>query len=199
MTDLFQEPDDATPLPPEQRIALRQPHITSRLDLNLAEEANIAKGLAQVKGRRGLKPSDLLSTDFACRFHKQIFGDVWTWAGDFRTSDVNIGCVKYQQIAAELKVMFDDVRYWIEHKTYLPDEIAVRLHHRLVAIHPFTNGNGRSARLMADLLVERLGGKPFTWGGGILRNVGELRTDYIAALKAADNHDIGLLIAFARS
>lgn len=199
MTDLFQEPDDATSLPPEQRIALRQPHITNRLDLNLAEEANIAKGLAQVKGRRGLKPSDLLSTNFACRFHKQLFGDVWTWAGDFRTNDVNIGSVKYQQISAELKVMFDDVRYWIEHKTYLPDEIAVRLHHRLVAIHPFTNGNGRSARLMADMLVERLGGKPFTWGGGILRNVGELRTDYIAALKAADNHDIGPLVAFARS
>jgi Fic-DOC domain mobile mystery protein B len=95
--------------------------------------------------------------------------------------------------------MFDDVRYWVEHKTYSPDEISVRLHHRLVTIHPFTNGNGRSARLTADLLVERLGAMPFTRGGGILKDVGELRASYIAALKAADNHDIGPLVAFARS
>ncbi|MBP1848340.1 fido (protein-threonine AMPylation protein) [Rhizobium petrolearium] len=91
------------------------------------------------------------------------------------------------------------VDYWIEHKTFPPDEIAIRFHHRLVAIHPFPNGNGRQARLAADLLIERLGGDPFTWGGGSLANVGELRGRYVAALRAADNHDIAPLLAFARS
>jgi fido (protein-threonine AMPylation protein) len=69
----------------------------------------------------------------------------------------------------------------------------------LVAIHPFPNGNGRHARLTADLLIEQLGGEPFGWGGGTLRDVGTLRTDYIAALRAADQHDFGALLAFARS
>jgi fido (protein-threonine AMPylation protein) len=68
-----------------------------------------------------------------------------------------------------------------------------------VAIHPFPNGNGRHARLMADLLIEKLGGEPFSWGGGSLADVGELRARYVAALQAADGHDIGPLIAFARS
>ena len=74
----------------------------------------------------------------------------------------------------------------------------MRLHHRLTQIHPFPNGNGRHARMMADLLIERLGGKPFSWGGGSLADRGSLRTRYIDALQAADGR-IGPLLAFVRS
>ena len=91
------------------------------------------------------------------------------------------------------------MRYWVEHETHAPDETAVRLHHRLTAIHPFPNGNGRHARLMADLLIERLGGQGFTWGCASLAEVGESRKSYVAALKTADNHDVGPLLIFARS
>lgn len=96
-------------------------------------------------------------------------------------------------------MMFDDVRYWVEHVTYPPDELAVRFHHRLVSIHPFPNGSGRRARLMADLLIERLGGESFAWSGGTLHDVGELRATYVASLRAADDHDIEALLTFARS
>jgi fido (protein-threonine AMPylation protein) len=75
----------------------------------------------------------------------------------------------------------------------------VRLHHRLTQIHSFPNGNGRHARMMADLLIEKLGGKRFTWGSGSIGDTGTLRTTYIQALQAADNHDIVPLVAFARS
>jgi Fic-DOC domain mobile mystery protein B len=198
MTDLFHEPDDATPLQPHDRHALRQSWITSRQDLNEAEEANIAKGFAWASGRSGLKPDDILTTDFVRTLHRQMFGDVWSWAGEFRAGDVNIG-VQPHRIPVDLPAMFDDVKYWVNHQTFSPDEIAVRLHHRLVEIHPFPNGNGRGARLVADLLVQRLGGKPFSWGGGSLMAVGELRKRYVEALKAADNHDIASLVEFARS
>ena len=101
--------------------------------------------------------------------------------------------------APDLSVLLDDARFWIEHNTYPPDETAVRVHHRLVWIHPFPNGNGRHARLMADLLIEKLGGEAFSWGGGSLADVSKLRTRYIAALQTADGYDIGPLLAFARS
>jgi hypothetical protein len=52
---------------------------------------------------------------------------------------------------------------------------------------------------MADLLVMRLGGGRFTWGSASLQAVGEARQRYIDALKAADKHDIGPLLSFARS
>ena len=198
MTDLFQEPDDATPLEASEREALLQTWITHRSDLNEAEEANIVSGALWGRRRRGLKPADLLNEEFAKTLHAKMFGDVWKWAGTYRKTERNIG-IDPHLIPVEMPAMFDDIRYWVEHKTYPPDEIAVRLHHRLVAIHPFPNGNGRHARLMADLLIEQLGGKPFSWGGGSLADVGTLRTRYVAALKSADNHDIGPLLEFARS
>ena len=198
MTDLFQEPEDATPLEPGEREGLLQSWITHRSDLNVAEEENILAGAAWARSRRRRKIEDLLSVEFALALHKRMFGEVWTWAGSYRTTARNIGIDAYR-IAMELAALFGDVRYWVEHGTYEPDEIAVRMHHRLVAIHPFPNGNGRHARLMADLLIERLGGEPFSWGGGSLADVGELRARYVAALRAADNHDIGPLMAFARS
>ena len=75
----------------------------------------------------------------------------------------------------------------------------MRFHHRLVQIHPFPNGNGRHARLAADLLVMRLGRERFSWGIESLRNAGAMRHRYIAALKTADNFDLGPLLGFARS
>lgn len=197
MTDLFQEPEDATPLEPEEREGLLQTWITHRRDLNEAEEENIVEGAAWARGRRRLPLERMLSEDFMRTLHKRMFGDVWQWAGTFRATERNIGVQAYR-IGIELASLLSDIRYWIEHKTFPPDEIAIRFHHRLVAIHPFPNGNGRHARLAADLLIERLGGEPFTWGGGSLANVGELRARYVAALRAADNHDIALLLEFAR-
>jgi len=39
--------------------------------------------------------------------------------------------------------LLDNCFYWIENKTFPEEEIAIRLKHRLVSIHPFSNGNGR--------------------------------------------------------
>jgi Fic-DOC domain mobile mystery protein B len=197
VTDLFREPEDATPLAAEEREQLLQSWITHRADLNRAEEVNILDGAAWARGRRR-RPADMLSTGFATLLHRQMFGDVWKWAGTWRTTARNIG-VDAWRIGTDVAALLDDVRFWIEHETYPPDELAVRLHHRLVAIHPFPNGNGRHSRLMADLLVERLGRTPFSWGSGTLVNAGDLRRRYVAALRAADHHDIGPLLAFARS
>jgi Fic-DOC domain mobile mystery protein B len=94
--------------------------------------------------------------------------------------------------------LFGDVRYWIENKTYSPDEIAVRFHHRLVFIHPFPNGNGRHARLIADVFAMKLGRPAFTWGSAHLVEEGEARNRYLEAIRAADNGDIQPLLKFAR-
>jgi len=80
-----------------------------------------------------------------------------------------------------------------------PDEIAVRFHHAIVFVHPFPNGNGRWSRLMADILIARLGQPKFTWGSSALRAADETRKVYIAALKSADGHDFTALLEFARS
>ncbi len=195
MTDLFQEPEDATPLQPDEREGLQQSWITTRADLNIAEQDNIDAGAAWAFRQRR---RDIATLDFAMALHKRMFGDVWNWAGLYRQTERNIG-IDPTQVAQEMAQLFDDIRYWVRHKIYPQDEIAVRLHHRLVLIHPFPNGNGRHARMMADLLIRRLGGQPFTWGGGSLADIGALRKSYIAALREADGHNIEPLLAFARS
>ena len=127
-----------------------------------------------------------------------MFRKVWKWAGTFRTSERNIGIDAYR-IGVELRTLLEDVAYWVANNTFAPDEIAVRFHHRLVLIQPFPNGNGRHARLAADLLAVKLGQKRFTWGSANLVQPAATRSAYVAALKAADNHDIAPLVAFARS
>ena len=176
---------------------LLQTWITTRADLNEVEEENILNGSAWARRRRGGAEA-LLNEGFSKSLHKQMFGEVWKWAGVYRQNELNIGIAPHL-VAAEVPVMFDNARFWVENKTFSPDEIAVRLHHRLTQIHGFPNGNGRHARMMADLLIEKLGGEPFTWGSGTIHDTGTLRTTYISALKAADNHDFGQLRAFARA
>lgn len=185
------------PLDPEEREGLLQSWITLRRDLNEAEQDNIAKGAAWARGKRQ-RNSDLLTEDFARTLHRRLFGDVWRWAGQYRRTARNIG-IDAHRIPVDMVMMFDDFRFWTANKTYPPDEIAVRLHHRLVFIHPFPNGNGRHARLMADLMIDQLGRPAFSWGGSTLHDAGELRAGYIAALRMADGHDLGPLIEFARS
>ncbi len=184
----------ATPLDPDELAGLILGHIATQGELNEWEQQNIQVGDDWARKQR----KDILSEDFLRQLHRRMFGETWRWAGEFRRSDKNIG-VNWLHIGVELRKLLDDVRFQIEHGSSPSDEIAVRFHHRLVAIHPFANGNGRHARLMADLLVERLGRPRFTWGSVNLVDAGETRQRYIAALQAADAHDIAPLLAFARS
>ena len=100
--------------------------------------------------------------------------ETWSWAGTFRRSDKNIGPA-WHTVPVQLRHLLDDVRYQMEHNSFSRDELVARFHHRLVLIHPFPNGNGRHARLMADLLIHQLGGNPFTWGGSSQFTVLRLR------------------------
>jgi Fic-DOC domain mobile mystery protein B len=194
LTDFHREPDDATPLDPEEREALIPSHVTLRGELNELEQQNILEAASWASARR----RNPLDAGFALRLHRRMFGKVWRWAGTYRTTGKNVG-VEPSQIQARFYQALDDAKFWSANKTYSPDEIAVRFHHALVSVHPFPNGNGRWSRLMADILVVRLGGKRLSWGGANLRAEGEARASYIGALKAADAHDFAPLLAFARS
>lgn len=195
MSNLFDQPDDAaTPLTLEEKRDLIPAHIAYRLELNEAEQENITRAQDWALHRK----RDPLSDKFVSELHRRMLGEVWRWAGKYRLSERNLG-IAFYEIPVAVRQLLDDTKAWIEYKAYPPDEIAVRFHHRLVQIRPFPNGNGRHSRLMADLLVMRLGGERFSWGSANLQDAGDLRQRYIAALQAADKHDIGPLLAFARS
>lgn len=191
----FEYAPGATPLDPDEAEGLIPGHITTQGELNEWEQHNITTGMTWAYGRRH---PDLVSEKFLLDLHKRMFNQTWRWAGTFRRSDKNIG-PSWHTVPVHLKQLLDDTRYQIDHQSFPPDELVARFHHRLVLIHPFPNGNGRHARLIADLLIEKLGGQPFTWGGGSLEKAGNIRAQYIAALRAADQGNIGPLMAFIRN
>lgn len=192
----FDYPEGATPIDPDEAQGLLLPHIGTRSELDRWEQENISEAEEAVFRRR---QTDVLTEKYARRLHKRMFGNVWRWAGEFRRSQKNIG-VEWGHISIELRQLFADGATWIEFETFPPDEIAARFHHRLVSIHPFPNGNGRHARLMADVvLVHLLGQERFSWGQENLTNASKCRKQYIDALRAADQHNYRLLLDFVRS
>ena len=193
-TNLFDYPDGATPLDPDELDGLKFKHVSTRGELDQLEQAGITEGLKWLVKQ---KNPDVLSEAFVLELHKRLFGSVWKWAGTFRRTEKNIG-VDPIQVVIQLRQLLDDAKYWIEHGTYSPKELAARFHHKLVFVHPFPNGNGRHARIMADAVLTKLLNEPaIDWAGGYrLEAMNERRDQYIAALRAADGHDMSALLEF---
>ena len=186
-------PPGATPLDRNELDGVKFRHVTTREELDELEQANIQSGLRWLARSRG----DVLTVRFAVALHKRLFGDVWDWAGRFRKTGINNG-VDPVHISVGLRRLMGDVRYWADHGVYDPIECAARLRQRIAFIHPFPKGNGRHARIMADIVLRRVFcAAPIDWAGGHdLQRMNDRRTAYIAALKAADAGDIAPLLAF---
>ena len=194
---LLEEGDGKTPLSTEEQADLI-PSLATRDELNEWERQNILEAYRWAFDEKRAARRDPLTEPYIRELRERMFDQTWKWAGRYRITEKNIG-VPFHQIQNSLAALLGDARYWLQHESYAPDEIAVRFHHRLVFIHPFSNGNGRHARLMADVLALRQGRPAFTWGGAELVRAGDFRRRYIEALQAADRSEMKLLIEFARS
>ena len=182
----------------EEKEGLKIKSISTHEELDEFEQKNIEMAHEWLFGKK-ITLDSLLSVEFIKELHRRMFGNVWLWAGTFRRSGKNIGKVDWTQIPIEIKKLIEDCNYWISHKIFSDEEIAVRLSHRLVWIHPFPNGNGRHSRLMADIMMERIFNKPhFTWSGKDLRSDNEMRDEYLAALHEADDGSFARLINFVK-
>lgn len=191
--NIFETDDNSTPLTEEEKQQLKAKWVTTRSELNELE----TKGIADAEIWLLKNKKDILSETFIKALHKKMFGDIWKWAGTFRTTERNIGVAPYE-IQPKLRILLDDIKFWIANRTYSEKEIAIRFHHRLVQIHPFPNGNGRISRIMADLIMRTFGLDDLDWGSGNLTEISEMRTKYISALQDADNGDYTKLIDFVK-
>ena len=194
----FDYKDGQTPLEEEEKDGLKIKSITTYGELDEFEQLNIEKAVEWTI-HTNLKPKNILTEKFIKDLHKKMYGDVWKWAGEFRRTEKNIG-IPWTKIELELKNLLDDTKYWIENKTYSPEEIAIRFKHRIVSIHCFPNGNGRHSRMMADIIMESiLGNEMFSWHQSNMVKANEIRKEYINALKEADNGNVKPLIEFAKN
>ena len=190
--------DGQTPLDEEEKEGIKIEAITTQGELDEFEQLNIEKAVEWTIHSK-LKPEKILTEKFIKDVHKRMYGDVWKWAGEFRRTEKSIG-IPWTQIGLELKNLLDDTKYWIENKTFSPEEIAIRFKHRIVSIHCFPNGNGRHSRMMADIIMESIfGNEIFSWHQSNMVKANETRKVYINALREADNGNVTPLIEFAKN
>jgi Fic-DOC domain mobile mystery protein B len=187
-----------TPLSEEEKDGLLVKIITTHAELNEHEQLNIERAIEWTINTR-FRKDRILSQEFIKTLHKKMLGDVWSWSGKFRKSEKNIG-VKWITIGVELQTLIEDTKYWIDHESFLPEEIAIRFKHRLVNIHCFPNGNGRHSRVMADIMMKSIFGlDPFLWNNSNMVKADETRRNYIHAIREADKGNIKPLIDFAHN
>ena len=189
----------ATPVDPEEAADLIPSGVETVDQLNAFEQTNILSATEwALRHRRRHSPTTVLSESFLFGVHRRMFDETWRWAGDPRRTDKNIG-VHWPTIRVALHERVKDAQLWLAESVFTTDEVAVRLHHGIVLVHPFSNGNGRWSRLVADTLMHAHQQSPFDWGARNLASAGEARTAYLAALRAADHGDFTPLLRFARS
>jgi Fic-DOC domain mobile mystery protein B len=184
-------PADSAITPEEQARLL--PSLSTRSQLNEVERLGI--NAARLWAMRGsvLQRGDLMTAAFSRELHRRMFSGIWRGAGRYRTTGREPGWEPHR-IAEGVAMFLDDAEGWLRYSTYPVHEAAVRLHQRLVAIHPWSCGNGRHARLMADIVVASHGERPLNWGA---RDPDSAPRRYADALRAAEAGDIGPLLEFA--
>ncbi|MAG86862.1 MULTISPECIES: mobile mystery protein B [Zunongwangia] len=194
----FDYKDGQTPLDDDEKEGLKIKSITTQGELDEFEQLNIEKAVEWTIHTK-LRPEKILTEKFIKDLHKRMYSDVWKWAGEFRKTEKNIG-IPWTKIGIELKILLDDSKYWIDNKTFPPEEIAIRFKHRIVSIHCFPNGNGRHSRMMADIIMESIFGEEiFSWHQSNMVKANETRKKYISSLKEADNGNYNNLIEFAKN
>jgi Fic-DOC domain mobile mystery protein B len=197
----FEYPDGATPIDPNAAQDLLQPQITTQAQLNEAEQANILDAQLWTRTR---KHKQVLDEQFIRSVHKRMYGEVWKWAGKFKTRDhQNEKFARRGEVAIRLRELLENTKYRLEHdapkNAQAWDRFGAEFHHQLVLVHAFTNGNGRHAREITDLLLIQNGQAPFSWGGKSLLEPTETRKCYIDALQLADDGEYSKLAEFVRS
>ena len=149
------------------------------------------------RASRKKRGTEWLNDDFIRRVHADMFGAIWEWAGKYRHAKLNIG-VEPHLIPEQIKLLTEDFLYWNDTaSTMQVIKVAARLQHRLTNIHPFTNGNGRHARLITDIFWHSRKHLIPQWPQIQLMAQGnKIREQYIGAMKKADDGDITDLIHF---
>ena len=192
-----------TPLTAKDLEGLKLPLVKTRAQLSAVEGPNIVSGKEWALASSKSRMPELLSIEYMQELHRRMLSDVWQWAGQIRSTEVqNAFASSVPDIRPHLLGLHADaVEYWLKDVTMTGDEFAIRVHHRAVKVHPFRNGNGRHSRLLADLVLEKhFGLTPFTWGGnGQLGESDPNRQAYLDGLKAADKGNYGPLMRLCRS
>ncbi|WP_266206380.1 Fic/DOC family protein [Pontibacter kalidii] len=143
-----------------------------------------------------------ITTSLILDIHRTAFGEVYEWAGKWRNKDLQVGSYtppRFFDIPRLMSEFIYDLNYRLQNLDNNNTNTLVRdlawAHHKMVHIHPFVNGNGRSARLITDLLAYMHGYQSVE----LYQREGDGRKKYLQAVKLADTHDFSELEQMIRA
>lgn len=121
-------------------------------DLEQAVQDEVAADLLNRVLAREIGLDELLNDHFIRELHRRLYADIWSWGGKLRVRELTLG-VAPELVAVELRTSLDTLNY---RRTMTSDlthrQLGVAVHAETVRIHPFADGNGRTTRLLADLV-----------------------------------------------
>jgi Fic family protein len=144
------------------------------------EATNHAHALDWVREQISRRPSDLRIKDILHLHNVILRGIDGHNAGHFRSVAVRIsGSTTVLPNPHKVPDLMDGFIGWLQSASDLhPAELAAEAHYRLVSIHPFVDGNGRTARLLMNMILLMQG-----YPAAIIRK--QERLAYIGALETA--------------
>ena len=167
-------------------------------DRDEAEFETIAEAVTKYLSRRPTVRMAPFTRQWMLRLHREMLGRVWSWAGRRRTSELNIG-VPVREIEPQLENLAADVAFWQANRGRQVIEQAATIHFRAVRIHPFPDGNGRWARLLANIWLAQNGQPVTKWPESeIMAGTSPIRVEYLAVLQEADQGDLLPLVGLHR-
>ena len=180
------------------KLEIKSGQVLTRKDVYIAEAENIRKAIMKYLTDIPTKDEAPFDLSWMLELHKEMYCDVWEWAGTARKTELSLGVDK-SQIFIQLKDLSDNISFWEKNKTYDVYEIAARIHYHAVRIHPFPNGNGRWSRMLANIFLMQNSLTPVKWQENELAKNNELRRYYIDCIKNADSGDFESFIELHRN
>lgn len=183
---MAQEINDTTPEVNENLLGLTTP-----------EEINEAEAKGVIEGEKyiiNLEENIKISANLILQINKVAFGNLYAWAGKWRDKSVQVGTLLPPEPSQILNFIYqftDELNYKIDNSTTVDTQVntLAYCHHKLVFIHPFNNTNGRTARLLTNLIAYKFGYADIN----LYFRTGEKRKTYIEAIRKGDSYDYSLL------
>lgn len=192
---LFKNRDGTTELPEDFKKDLIPKNVFTSANLDELEEENIIEGLVWLEDFKGNHRDWMFWLDL----HKKLFCNVWKWAGKFRPHVLENEEFNHPAyIAQNIKKLEGDLNFWLDKNSFKNhQETMARFHEQLLTIHPFTNGNGRTSRILTEYICKRENIALPSWGKSLRSNTKKHRQAYISAvIKARQDRDYSGLIKF---
>jgi Fic-DOC domain mobile mystery protein B len=170
------------------KLKVKPSQILTRKDVYIAEAENIRKVIMKYLTDTPTKEIAPFNLSWMLQLHKEMYYDVWDWAGTVRKTDLSLGVDK-NQIFIQLRNLCDDIIFWENNNYFDLYEIAAKIHYNAVRVHPFLNGNGRWSRMLSNIYLMQNDLNLVKWNENELAKNNDSRKNYIDCIKKADEGD----------